>query len=41
MLASPYFKAALNGSWTEAASISADGSHSIHADDWDPEAFLI
>ncbi len=41
ILASPYFKAALNGPWREAASTSADCSHSIYADDWDPEAFLI
>lgn len=41
ILASPYFKAALNGPWKEAASISANCPHSIHADDWDPEAFLI
>ncbi len=40
-LASPYFKVALNGPWREAASTSTDGSHSIYADDWDSEAFLI
>jgi hypothetical protein len=41
ILASPYFKAALNGPWREAASISTDGSRYIYADDWDPQAFLI
>ena len=41
ILASSYFKAALNGPWTESVSISADGSRCISANDWDPEAFLI
>ncbi|KAL2256006.1 hypothetical protein VTK26DRAFT_2357 [Humicola hyalothermophila] len=41
ILASPYFKAALNGPWREAASVSADCCRYIHADDWDPQAFLI
>jgi hypothetical protein len=41
ILASPYFKAALDGPWREAASVSADCCRYIHTDDWDPQAFLI
>ncbi|KAK4149057.1 hypothetical protein C8A00DRAFT_19216, partial [Chaetomidium leptoderma] len=41
ILASPYFKAALNGPWREAASVSADCSQDVYAYDWDPQAFLI
>jgi hypothetical protein len=41
ILASPYFKAALDGPWREAASVSADCCRYIYADDWDPQAFLI
>jgi hypothetical protein len=41
ILASPYFRFALNGPWKEATSVSADGCRNISADDWDPEAFLI
>ena len=41
ILASPYFKGALNGPFKEATSVSADGYRHIFADDWDPEAFLI
>ncbi|KAK4244534.1 hypothetical protein C7999DRAFT_17210 [Corynascus novoguineensis] len=40
ILASPYFKVALNGPWRETASVSADCSRYIHADDWDPQASL-
>jgi len=39
ILASRYFKTALNGPWTQASSPGC--SRSIYANDWDPEAFLI
>jgi hypothetical protein len=41
ILASPYFKAALNGPWREAVSVSANCFRYIYADSWDPQAFLV
>lgn len=41
ILASPFFKAALNGPWEESMSSSVDGCRRIYAADWDPQAFLI
>jgi hypothetical protein len=41
MLASPYFKKALNGPWEESAPDTADHRLYISAEDWDPQAFLI
>jgi hypothetical protein len=41
ILASPYFRGALNGPWSEATSLSTDCCRHIFAEDWDPQAFLI
>ncbi|KAK4111042.1 hypothetical protein N656DRAFT_712408 [Canariomyces notabilis] len=41
MLASPYFKKALDGPWEESAPDTADHHLYISAEDWDPQAFLI
>lgn len=41
VLASPYFKAALNGPWVEATPASTGGPRHIYTDDWDEEAFLV
>lgn len=41
ILASSYFKAALNGSWAEAAPASTDCPRHIYTDDWNEEALLI
>lgn len=40
-LASRYFKAELNGPWTEATADSTDGLRHVEASDWDDQALLL
>ncbi|OHW97587.1 hypothetical protein CSPAE12_03640 [Colletotrichum incanum] len=41
ILASPYFKAKLNGTWKEATPHPFDRRYHLEASDWDPDALLI